>query len=75
MSTAKNVNFRTISPVWLLFSIFLVLKLTGVVTWSWIAVFAPFWVPLLASGAFFVLAGVLLGLAKLIDKAHGKGRK
>ena len=29
-----------------LFVIFLVMKLAGVITWSWWWVFAPFWIPL-----------------------------
>lgn len=35
-------NFKTI-----LFLIFLVLKLTGNIDWSWWWVFSPFWIPLL----------------------------
>lgn len=26
--------------------VFIVLKLTGVITWSWVWVLAPFWIPL-----------------------------
>jgi len=30
----------------ILFLIFLVLKLTGHITWSWIWVFSPLWIPI-----------------------------
>lgn len=40
----------------ILFMIFLTLKLTGVIAWSWIWVFAPLWAPLLLAGALFTLA-------------------
>ena len=39
----------------LLFIVFLVLKLTGVITWSWWWVTAPLWIPALIVACFFVL--------------------
>lgn len=42
----------------ILFLVFLVLKLTGVVAWSWWWVTAPLWV----SGAFYVIFLVVAGL-------------
>lgn len=36
-----------------LFSIFLVLKLTGIIAWSWWWIFSPFWVPFVIG--FFLL--------------------
>lgn len=51
--------------------VFLVLKLTGAVTWPWVWVLAPFWIPvaLVAAGGIILLAvaGVLL-LAETISK-------
>jgi len=38
-----NINVSLGSP---LFLIFLVLKLTGVIDWSWLWVTAPLWIPL-----------------------------
>jgi hypothetical protein len=40
-----------ISIMGLLGLIFIVLKLVGVITWSWVWVLAPFWIPV----AFFVV--------------------
>lgn len=45
----------------ILFTVFLILKLAGVITWSWWCVTAPLWVPLVL--IFGVMAVVLfLGL-------------
>lgn len=34
---------------------FVVLKLTGVIAWSWLWVLAPFWIPILIFVIFLVL--------------------
>lgn len=53
----------------LVFIVFLVLKLTGVITWAWIWVFAPLWIPaaiaVVAIG-LFILAGFVY--KKLVKK-------
>lgn len=36
--------------------ILVVLKLAGLITWSWVWVLAPLWIPALIIGALFVLA-------------------
>lgn len=45
------------SFVFLLFIVFLVLKLTGVIDWSWWWVTSPLWLAALATAAALVLAG------------------
>lgn len=49
-----------------LFVVFLVLKLIGVITWPWIWVFAPLWIPfvLVVTGlaVFFVVILVIKAL-------------
>lgn len=45
------------SPMFILFIVFLILKLTGVIGWSWWWVTSPLWIPITV-----VLAIVLLGL-------------
>lgn len=48
-----------------LFLVFLILKLTGVIAWSWVWVFAPLWIPLA-----FVLGVAIIGFfVMLIIKA------
>ena len=42
-----------------LFVVFLVLKLTGVITWSWWWVTAPLWIPAALVVAFLVVVGVV----------------
>lgn len=41
-----KVVYKQVSGTTLLFLVFLVLKLTHVINWSWWWVFAPFWIPL-----------------------------
>lgn len=41
-------NIRTSIGFWdLLVVVFIVLKLCGVIKWSWIWVLAPFWIPII----------------------------
>lgn len=42
-----------------LFIVFLILKLVGVITWSWLWVFAPLWIPL-ALGVAVLLVGLII---------------
>jgi hypothetical protein len=49
-----------------LFLIFLVLKLTGVIDWSWVWVTAPLWIPLVIfAGIFLFLAAIAVMTAVL----------
>ena len=41
------------SPAFLLFLVFLVLKLTAVIDWSWWWVTAPLWIPIALMAFFF----------------------
>ncbi len=48
--------------------VFIILKLTGVIAWSWWLVTAPFWVPV---AIFIIVALIMLALGgtiKVIDK-------
>lgn len=46
--------------------IFIVLKLTGNIDWSWVWVLSPFWIPL----AIAIVAFVFIALAKALDSAE-----
>lgn len=46
----------------LLFVVFLVLKLTGVIAWSWWWVTAPLWGPLLLVLAIFVIVFLIAAI-------------
>ncbi len=39
--------------------VFMILKLTGNIHWSWVWVLAPFWIPMVLSWMFYVVAIVL----------------
>lgn len=67
MSVSKARGTRSASHggqiIGLIFLVFLVLKLTGVIDWSWWWVTSPLWLAALAAFAVLVLAG---GLGYLI---------
>jgi len=46
-----------------LFLVFLVLKLTGTITWSWLWVFSPLWIPL----TIVLLGVILLGIVSYLE--------
>lgn len=52
----------------LLAIVFITLKLTGVITWSWLWVLAPLWIPL----ALVLAIGAVVGLVFLLIAAFKK---
>jgi len=60
------------SPAFLLFLVFLVLKLTGHIAWSWWWVTAPLWGPAVIVLAFIVGGFILFLILVLISAAQGK---
>ena len=62
----KTVVTRSgISFAGLLFLVFLVLKLTGAIAWSWWWVTAPLWAPWLIAGAIVLIGGSIWLIAFL----------
>lgn len=59
--TEINYNLGPSLPT-LLFVVFLTLKLTGYIAWSWVWVFAPLWVP----PALFVLLLLVIGIVAML---------
>ena len=49
----------------ILFVVFLVLKLTGTIDWSWWWVTAPLWIPVAIGVVFFVIFVIILGIKKI----------
>ena len=49
----------------ILFVVFLVLKLTGTIDWSWWWVTAPLWIPVAIGLVFFVIFVVIIGIKKI----------
>lgn len=63
-NASSNVNVSDGGLFFVLFIVFLVLKLTGVIAWSWWWVTAPLWGP----AAFVVLAFGILFLIALLAR-------
>lgn len=49
----------------ILFVVFLILKLTGHIDWSWWWVTSPIWIPIAIVLVFLVFVAVVLGLKEL----------
>jgi hypothetical protein len=65
-TTSKTVHVNNdISG--LLGVLFIALKLTHVIDWSWVWVLAPFWIGLAFIGAFMLLFGGIAFLVVIID--------
>lgn len=64
MNVRINIDLTAFSLF--LFAIFLGLKLTHVINWSWLWVFSPLWIPVLIVFAFSVIAILVVGISNLI---------
>lgn len=49
----------------ILFVVFLILKLTGNIDWSWWWVTSPLWIPVAIVLGFMIFGMLILGLSKL----------
>ena len=63
--TNINVTFPWAT---ILFIVFLVLKLTDVIDWSWWWVTAPLWIPIVLIALVFVFTMVVIGIASLVQR-------
>lgn len=52
----------------ILFVVFLILKLTGNIDWSWWWVTSPLWIPVAIVFAVFIIAAFILGIRELTDR-------
>ena len=69
MENKSNVKFNIAPPLTFLTTLFVMLKLIGVIHWSWFAVFIPFMI-LLTFVAFFLIM-TIVGLLLVL---FGKGK-
>ena len=68
MSTNKNVNIRLGGGFFTTLGlVFIVLKLLGVITWSWLWVLSPFWIPFVI-GIILVILSIIFGKTYLHKK-------
>lgn len=51
----------------MLFIVFMILKLTGTITWSWWWVTAPLWIPALFATLLVIAVGVIGGKTAIIE--------
>jgi hypothetical protein len=56
---ANNTQSGGIGFLGILTIIFVVLKATNLITWSWWTVFSPIWIPWAIILFFFVIAGIV----------------
>ena len=72
----SNKNTGGVGFLGLLTLLFIGLKLTGYIAWSWIWVLAPLWIPISIALAIISLAVLLVALGKIdIDKIIKYERK
>ena len=60
MSDNKSTASSGISFTGLLAILFIALKLTGVITWSWLWVLAPIWITFVIVVFVLIIAGMLI---------------
>jgi hypothetical protein len=62
---AKNNSGSGLSLTAVLFIVFLVLKLTGNITWSWVWVTSPLWIPfvIVFGLVLLILVGIIIALS------------
>ena len=62
----NSTNTGGVSFLGLLTLLFIGLKLTGYITWSWVWVLSPLWIPISIALIFFIFMIILLGLNYII---------
>lgn len=63
-----KVKVQGVSGAFLLFLVFLVLKLTNVVSWSWWIVTLPLWGGAVLGIGLFLLVFIIAGIASLMGR-------
>jgi hypothetical protein len=59
----SNISSKGISFLGMLTILFIGLKLTGNITWSWVWVLSPMWIPFIMMGASVFVALLCMGVA------------
>lgn len=67
MKTVKVTSNNALLPT-LLGVLFIGLKLTGFIAWSWLWVLSPFWIPLVLALALIPAGLALAGIAHMIGR-------
>lgn len=64
----KSRSVLQIGFVDILFFVFLILKLCGVIDWPWVWVLAPLWIPLALVVLLFVVLGIIYLYVRIKDQ-------
>ena len=64
MSDNKTTSSSGIGFTGLLAILFIALKLTGYITWSWLWVLAPIWITFIFVVFILIIAGIVIALNK-----------
>ena len=70
MSNSKESNGIGLAGI--LFIVFLVLKLTGNITWSWWWITSPIWIPVALFVSFFTIAVIIVYIFLIIGGSNAK---
>ena len=62
----ENHGIR-VNGVWCLTMIFVILKLLGKITWSWVWVLSPIWISIIACITIIAILYIVVGIANLFD--------
>lgn len=68
MSNSYTIKGPSLGVCWTLFIVFLVLKLTHVIDWSWWWVSAPLWIPFAGMTAMFMVFGFICALFHALSR-------
>jgi hypothetical protein len=70
MSNSKESNGIGLAGI--LFIVFLVLKLTGNITWSWWWITSPIWIPVALYVSFFTITVIIVSVFLTIGGSNAK---
>ena len=68
----ENNNSINIGFLSLLGVAFIVLKLVGIITWSWVLVLSPIWAPLAVVGVIAIVILILEAEKRRLERKVGK---
>ena len=68
MNNKTNVNIELGGPCFLIFLVFLILKLCKVIEWSWWWVTAPLWIPLGIVIVIILVGLAIAGVSAIVEK-------
>lgn len=65
MKVKVTTDWQIIIPI-LMTALFFMLKLTNIIDWNWVWIFAPLWIPLVIIAFFMVFASIAIMISEVI---------